>query len=711
MTIPSDLALRYCPRVVFHPNEEFFPCSIEFLLTNAALYDPNVSAPIRNPTQQDLAAHAAANCYVDIAESQYPGQGTNAPMYYAVQEYGDLVRIHYIMLYAYQGGQTARALNPVGEFDFIVNTYGTHQGDVEHVAVTLQKMPDGTFRPTSVQFDAHGDARVYPTQRVDWVDTHPIVHPALTGHSSRNTRVEGSRISEDRTPYVVDILSVAGEGQVWAPTDLRLLGLDSQNNPIGTQMWAAFAGRLGKPATNGLSSATYFNGDGLSTLDWGFVKTVAFAADKLHKLDKYKDGDGVGAPGSHGDWLYPANAPLIGSGMQVEQAVEPTGGTPTWLAWRSGSFDGTTTQLAQIWNLEGLLFFTTWGNDPEGRLGSLGGGATGTASDAFAFLVADILGDEQKEIVQLWDNGQINATVFTANDQGGFTVAATSNGLGPNSQASWLAGDFLGQGHDQLVQINDVDGGTNLTLFMADPNGVLSRQGTTAPNNAVTANTLGWFVGAFGDTEPAQLVQVRDDNGAVSLLRFGKSGQNGLDILSISNPPNCSTQGTLAWLVGDFHGDGKTEIVQAVDNNGAVMFFMYGDDGGQGMRLIGSITLPRGPATLAWLVGDFQGTGMAQIAQLWDSDGTVAVYTYGYVASAPLPLALTSALTTQEKTPFPNSTINWSVGDFDGDGRDEILLLWSVFILGRWGLVEFGMPGPASSQPQADVASPVIERG
>ncbi len=258
-------------------------------------------------------------------------------MYYAVQEYGNIARIHYVMIYAYQGGQTVRAIPLVfSGFDCIVNTIGTHQGDLEHVAVTLEKQPSGAFSPISVLYDAHGHETIYPTQRVDWSDgTHPVVHSALNGHSSQNVKVVGYEVSEDRTPGAVDIKSILGEGGVWTPSDFRLLGLDAQKQPIGSQIWAAFSGRLGDTRPNKLESATYLDGGGLSAAHWTFVKTIGWGAGLLGKLDSFKTGAGPGGPGSR-DWVFPATAPLIGSGMEVQQAVEFSGAGDAAVAWLAG---------------------------------------------------------------------------------------------------------------------------------------------------------------------------------------------------------------------------------------------------------------------------------------------------------------------------------------------------------------------------------------
>jgi hypothetical protein len=78
----------------------------------------------------------------------------------------------------------------------------------------------------------------------------------------------------------------------------------------------------------------------------------------------------------------------------------------------------------------------------------------------------------------------------------------------------------------------------------------------------------------------------------------------------------------LAWLAGDFTGSGKTEIAQPWDNNGRLGLIVYGaDSGGSLATVFGSGDMGQGSGALAWLAGDFTGSGKTEIAQPWDSPG------------------------------------------------------------------------------------------
>ena len=90
----------------------------------------------------------------------------------------------------------------------------------------------------------------------------------------------------------------------------------------------------------------------------------------------------------------------------------------------------------------------------------------------------------------------------------------------------------------------------------------------------------------------------------------------------------------MAWLTGDFTGSGKTEIAQPWDNNGRLGLIVYGADAGNLATIFGSGDMGQGPGALAWLTGDFTGSGKTEIAQPWDNNGRLGLIVYGADAAA-----------------------------------------------------------------------------
>jgi len=286
--------------------------------------DLTLHEPIHNPTQEDLGKYSNESYYVDINESQFPGQPIpDAPMYYAVQEQGDTVTIHYPILYADQSGQTCRALRVESEFDCALQTLGYHQGDLERYNITLKRNGD-SFTIVQAGFEAHGDLITYPPNQVTWEEeTHAVVHVylpflvhtdlcfqvALNGHASRNRDPKQGPLVIVAVPGIVAIGDFLGNGPVWRPyaqgSTFTLLGLDKQGHPVNDQKWAVFKGHLGKLYATKLTGATYFNGKKLDDIDWDYVKTVFGVAEVLDLVASsfFVAGSPTGPNAWNRDWV------------------------------------------------------------------------------------------------------------------------------------------------------------------------------------------------------------------------------------------------------------------------------------------------------------------------------------------------------------------------------------------------------------------------
>jgi len=132
------------------------------------------------------------------------------------------------------------------------------------------------------------------------------------------------------------------------------------------------------------------------------------------------------------------------------------------------------------------------------------------------------------------------------------------------------------------------------------------------------SGALAWLTGNFVSGSIVQIAQLWDDNGTLGLNIYvsvaGKVGTLG------SYPGLGQGLGALAWLTGDFAGTGRSQIAQPWDNNGNLEVIIYGTGtAAPGQMGVNYSDLGQGSGALAWLTGDFTGTGLAQIAQLWDS--------------------------------------------------------------------------------------------
>jgi hypothetical protein len=307
--ITREQAARFAPIVSFHVNERFFPCSIDWLLLRATLRskdDPNFA--LRHPRQQDLLTYSGNQYFLDIDAAANPGQAlvdqqVAAPMYVAAQEWDDCIEITYVMLYAYQGGQTCRGLKPCDYFNAVVDNYGHHQGDLEWVSVLVSKDYE---RLLAVGYAAHGHVTYYSPQDCLTEGNHPLARAALNGHASLNGKNKNPEdwVSTESVPLVVDIIDLISEaGPVWAPHRnpsemLAIIGLDN-GQLVSDQLWAGFRGRLGIHQENDFTHATQPNGQALPSGQDRFARLIIDLGKATGLLpSSLRDGVGPEGPGA-----------------------------------------------------------------------------------------------------------------------------------------------------------------------------------------------------------------------------------------------------------------------------------------------------------------------------------------------------------------------------------------------------------------------------
>lgn len=287
LTVPMNVISNFAPSVGLHYWEPYLPCSMDYILAHASVVHGQPSdyvghlndgvVVITHPTQQQLYQiatndPAGTNYYLSIEPGAFAGGPptntappydssvlTNVPMYVSVQVPPDksFVDLNFYFIFAYNGPQTIRGLEPSRHFNAILEDFAKHQGDVEGVSVRIT--PDFQ-KIIFVRYEAHGNSSYYAPGDVPFEGSHPQVSCALNSHSSYNP--EGLNANDWIVLKDIGGLSegvdIVNNGAIWRPylnTNLVLVGLDTNNQPINGQLWAAFAGRLGIHQLNDFTSA------------------------------------------------------------------------------------------------------------------------------------------------------------------------------------------------------------------------------------------------------------------------------------------------------------------------------------------------------------------------------------------------------------------------------------------------------------------------
>jgi hypothetical protein len=211
------------------------------------------------------------------------------------------------------------------------------------------------------------------------------------------------------------------------------------------------------------------------------------------------------------------------------------------------------------------------------------------------------------------DSGTLGLIVY-GNVGGNMQTVLSYTDTGPEGLA-WLTGNFTGTGNDftEIAQLWDDDGTLGLIVY-GSPAG--SPQALfTNPNMGQGSSALAFLAGNFTGSGTTEIAQLWDDDGILGLIVYGIG--NGTLETVFTNPNIGQGSSALAFLTGNFIGSGYTQIAQTRDNNGTLQLLIYADIGNGSLSTVFSNDISQIPNALAWVTGDFTGTGNTQILRPW----------------------------------------------------------------------------------------------
>lgn len=180
----NTLIDKWSPIVYLHPEEKYFPCSVDWLNANSVLIDHNTQPPTIIQPVSNTALYNVSSKYNferrvsgDIVQSftseLYPGQIpiNQVPIYALVRSLNDKLYITYVFFYAKNGEYSILGLSNAGQ----------HPADIEHITVELNSDGSQLLR---VLYSAHApkDARWVKAENVPTEDGKIVVYSAVNGH-------------------------------------------------------------------------------------------------------------------------------------------------------------------------------------------------------------------------------------------------------------------------------------------------------------------------------------------------------------------------------------------------------------------------------------------------------------------------------------------------------------------------------------------------
>jgi hypothetical protein len=365
-------------------------------------------------------------------------------------------------------------------------------------------------------------------------------------------------------------------------------------------------------------------------------------------------------------------------GVQTVWSNSTMGGGSGALAWLTGDVDGDgRTDLLQPWNNNGRLAIDVYRSTGTGyALGSSTPMPSG--SGALAWLTGDVNGDGRTDIIQPWNNN--GGLAFDVHRSTGTGYAlAFSKGMPAGSPAlAWLTGDMNGDGLTDILQPWNNNGALGLIVHQSTGNDYFL--GFNVGNMGQGSQALAWLTGDMDGDGRTDLLQPWNNNGALGLIVYRSTGSGYSVGFNVGNMGQGSP--ALAWLTGDMDGDGRTDLLQPWNNNGALGLRVYRSTGSGYSVGFNVGNMGQGVEAIRWLTGDVDGDGRTDLLQPWNNNGALGLRVYRSTGSG---YALWFSSENMGQGPW---ALAWLMGDMQGDGSVELLQPWDN--AGRLGLLVYG---------------------
>ena len=310
-----------------------------------------------------------------------------------------------------------------------------------------------------------------------------------------------------------------------------------------------------------------------------------------------------------------------GNGFDIQRFATKQGGYWNEQHWLTGDFNGDgKVDLAKFWNDAGSVTIDAHLSNGSSFTSQRFATRQGGYSSTQRWLAGDFNGDNKTDLAKYWnDGGYFTVDVHISNGSS-FTMQrwATRQG-GYSDLQQWVTGDFNGDGKLDLAKHFSEGGNMSADVHISNGSGFTMQRWATGQGGYFTSQQ--WITGDFNGDGQTDLAKHWSDGGLMSADVHLSTG-NGF-VSSRWATKKGAYLSTQKWLAGDYNGDGKTDLSNTFNGGGLMVTDVHvstGDD----FAFKRWATSQGGFSTSQnWIVGDFNGDGKTDLAKYWGSGGQV----------------------------------------------------------------------------------------
>lgn len=240
------------------------------------------------------------------------------------------------------------------------------------------------------------------------------------------------------------------------------------------------------------------------------------------------------------------------------------------------------------------------------------------------------------------------------------------------SGAHTVTGDFDGDGDDDVALIRNEEGKSAVRVLTSGPAGMELTHFVDTPLSANFSTEHRWLAGNIDGLGGDDLILLYQHGGDTT-ASFWASTATGFEKLGLTRT-GASYSLNQRWRVGDFNGDGLDDLalIYGLDDGAGLrarfmIFSSTGDGVEQTHFQVPGVSFSMGHR---WESGDFDGDDRDDLALVYGYDGFATIMAFSSTGNGFERIAFdrTSAVFSESQ--------QWLAGDTDGDGFDDLTLIY-----------------------------------